>query len=154
MKYVKVLFAWNIPRQQQGFFWFVSKLKLLRKGTISFHCTAVNEVYLQSWGGRAAWLLSSSHLHHPPHCRNVTSPSSVVLQLESFASQSCHLLIQLQEFAVPGGMGTSKSSWSLGFQTASGSTAAEHSSIQPCPAGIGVGKGKGVLPEAFLYATA
>lgn len=46
-KYVKVLFAWNIPRPAaRVFLGFVSKLKILRKGTISVHCTAINEVYL------------------------------------------------------------------------------------------------------------
>lgn len=60
-------------------------------------------------------------------------------------------------------MGTSESSLSLGFQAGAEVTAAEHSSIGiapalPCwdaePAWGWDGKGKEVLPEAFLYATA
>lgn len=62
------------------FLGLVSKLKILRKGTISVHCTAVNEVYLQSWDGRAAFMLL------------LLSPAS------SFTLQRCHHLPALWLF--------------------------------------------------------
>lgn len=91
------------------------------------------------------------------------SPSTVVLELESFASQSCPSATSYSDYTsllCLVGWG-SKSSWSLGFQTgAEVQSTAALGLLQPYPAGmqsqhrIGMGKGKGVLPEAFLYATA
>lgn len=87
------------------------------------------------------------------------SPSAVVLELESFASQSCPSATSYSVCTsllclVRWGPQSSKQvlRWLLQNTAALGL-------LQPYPAGmqsqhrIGKGKGKGVLPEAFLYAT-
>lgn len=94
------------------------------------------------------------------------SPSTVVLELESFASQSCPsatsysnymsllCLVRWGPQSPPGPWGSKQVlRWLLQNTAALGL-------LQPYPAGmqsqhrIGMGKGKRVLPEAFLYATA
>lgn len=78
-----------------------------------------------------------------------SSPSAVVLELESFASQSCP---SATSYSICVSLlclvrwGTSKSSWSLGFQTGAEVASAEHSSssliLLGCRASIGLGRGK------------